>query len=61
MWKKIQVLLLFWRLEIIIHEMHWDKRNLVQKKQTKEKNPKYVTFKINFKIFILIWKIFFLS
>lgn len=37
MWKKIQVLLLFWRLEIIIHEMHWDKGNLLQKKQTKKK------------------------
>lgn len=37
MWKKIQVLLFFWRLKIIIHEMHWDNRNLIKKKQT-EKN-----------------------
>lgn len=38
MWKKIQVLLLFWRLKIIIHEMHWDKRNLIMENQTKGKN-----------------------
>lgn len=37
MWKKIQVLLLFWRFKIIIHETHWDKRNLIKKKQTKKK------------------------
>lgn len=58
MWKQIQVLLLFWRFKIIIHEMHWDKRNLIKKRQTKEEN-KYVTFKINLKIFILIWEIIF--
>lgn len=37
MWKKIQVLLFFWRLKIIIHEMNWDNKNLIKKKQTEKK------------------------